>query len=1306
MARFIPWRVMFVALAGAALAVACGVSDGSSGGESVSAVGQTIMQGTLDGAGEFPAVARVLIGSNACSGTLVSPNVVLTAAHCFGFAGNVLTSYANGCGIYAYQQPKTPQGAPLASIKVQIPTPQNVAKGDPLDPNALVIGVDALDVHPGWMPNVPATCCPLNPASCAGPNPLVSLCASDLTDTMHDVAVLHLERAVPSAIATPMKVLAKLGPAVQPGQYPVNFASLVNAKVTLVGTSLTSVTPNQPWRAYGTATVSAVNGNQPKFGKCANSNAVPPPPTVPQPCTNCYLFTSAANGGACAVPGDSGGPVVLNATSLGASAVPGLGSERVIAGVDSSGPKNFSPTCNNSTDVDRYCAVHDLVDQNNVPRTNGSWILEHLVDFDGDGWFDDKDNCPLVANADQANCNADAELKWGFPVRGDACDPIPCAHAEFGASRSAPMSILISDPFVQQVITHVVKSTFSLTPLGSGPYGNGASLGAVLPPANVGTVTTHYRFCQKNPNANIDCGPGSFNNAFLNTLEGPPLASRPYHQSHASQPPVAAQEPFDYPSASILRTWDYAGDCASWVANSWIAPVSCASDGLKSGGLDGRFWIDTDTGKGTFSVPIGTGYRVNLLGTTDNDDELHNSYYELAPDIVSTSLQGKPLAYQFFFKWWLYQDVLSAPPQWDGASREVSFIVPAAGGHAGIVRHDGAVEVLDGSFGPGLESVFANPAAVIAGAVDPSLGMGPLAATNGTEALIFAADGTRVIDGVGYNPANGTLGTTGDLGIPAGLPLTAPPPVPFVRSFGTYGSGPGQLNFPVGIGLDAQDNAFVVDRSNHRVCKFGPGGDFLLCWGKAGTGDGEFGEFAVSEGPYGLEVDKGTGRVYVADTVNSRVQCFDGDGTFLFKFGGAGSGPGQFAAEVGLGLDPQNHDIYVADTFNHRIQVFDSAGGYLRQWGSFGAAPGQLAYPRDVAVDSGGNVYVAEYDNSRISKFDRIGNLLSTWGSTGSAPGQFHNPHAVAVDAAGRVYVGDLNNNRVQVFTPAGALVALWGGAGAAEGQFQGPIGLDLDAQGQVYVTDHFNHRVEVFAPFVQPPPRTGFFPVFSRVEQRAFVIGGADPTTGVWKSDAWMLGPSGWSPIPLGTYDPQNVLAATWSFTDHRLWILDKAVHSPPVARLVRVEPGLGHVQVVGEWPWTGTWDRHYLVIDAHGQVILASSSTSANKTTLIRFHVAPFVGDAEVTIDSVRTTGGALALPPIADLSGTTLFRFNAKKESYVVRRRTISGTAAVDDGDEGDKADDGNDKSPKKKDKKGKGDEDGQGKAQPLTILSQVF
>ena len=49
---------------------------------------------------------------------------------------------------------------------------------------------------------------------------------------------------------------------------------------------------------------------------------------------------------------------------------------------------------------------------------------------------------------------------------------------------------------------------------------------------------------------------------------------------------------------------------------------------------------------------------------------------------------------------------------------------------------------------------------------------------------------------------------------------------------------------------------------------------------------------------------------------------FSGDGTFLAKWGMLGSDDGQFSSPFGIAVDPSGK-IYVADHVNDRVQVFN-----------------------------------------------------------------------------------------------------------------------------------------------------------------------------------------------------------------------------------------------------------------------------------------------------------------------------------------------------------------------------------------------
>lgn len=89
-----------------------------------------------------------------------------------------------------------------------------------------------------------------------------------------------------------------------------------------------------------------------------------------------------------------------------------------------------------------------------------------------------------------------------------------------------------------------------------------------------------------------------------------------------------------------------------------------------------------------------------------------------------------------------------------------------------------------------------------------------------------------------------------------------------LRSIGKSGTAPGELKAPAGIAFDRNDNLYVAELGNDRVQVFDKSGKSIGMWGRKGNGDGEFGNL------HGIAVDRSTGLVYVADTVNNRIQVF------------------------------------------------------------------------------------------------------------------------------------------------------------------------------------------------------------------------------------------------------------------------------------------------------------------------------------------------------------------------------------------------------------------------------------------------
>jgi sugar lactone lactonase YvrE len=286
------------------------------------------------------------------------------------------------------------------------------------------------------------------------------------------------------------------------------------------------------------------------------------------------------------------------------------------------------------------------------------------------------------------------------------------------------------------------------------------------------------------------------------------------------------------------------------------------------------------------------------------------------------------------------------------------------------------------------------------------------------------------------------------------------PEYTFVTKWGSQGTGDGQFKYPYGVAVDASGNVYVADTLNYRIQKFNSDGTFLTKWGSNGTGDGQFNM------PYGVAVDSDC-NVYVADTDNHRIQKFDSDGTFLTKWGSNGTGDGQFDMPLGVAVDASGN-VFVTDFSNRCIQKFDTDGTFLLKWEYEGGDPA------GVAVDSAGVVYVADAVNCSIKKFSNGGSFLATFGSQGTGDGQFSFPIGIAVDAEDHVYVADTLNFRIQKFDTDGTFLTKWGSEGTGDGRFLFPMSVAVDLSGMVYVADLDNFRIQKFSPPFPPVADAG----------------------------------------------------------------------------------------------------------------------------------------------------------------------------------------------------------------------------------------
>ncbi len=243
-----------------------------------------------------------------------------------------------------------------------------------------------------------------------------------------------------------------------------------------------------------------------------------------------------------------------------------------------------------------------------------------------------------------------------------------------------------------------------------------------------------------------------------------------------------------------------------------------------------------------------------------------------------------------------------------------------------------------------------------------------------------------------------------------------------------------QLTDPIGVAVDSSGNLYIADAGNNVIRKVTSGTISTIAGNNTAGYSGDTGAATSAQlnNPVAVAVDS-SGNVYIADANNFVIRKVTGT-TISTIVGGAATPVTQLNHPTGLALGPAGI-IYIADTGNKRIAKFANGvltsfagNGSSAFSGDNGpATSASLNDPFGVAVDSAGNVYIADTFHGRIRKVS-FGGIITTiagnnfFGYSGdggvATSASLFFPRDVAIDSSGNVYVADTSNNVIRLLTP------------------------------------------------------------------------------------------------------------------------------------------------------------------------------------------------------------------------------------------------------------------------------------------------